>query len=70
MKFRNTTYLLISALFITVFMFSGTSCSQKTSATKGRIAYDRSDRIKVYKSNSNRNSFSHSKTVRKKYVIK
>lgn len=62
--------IVLIAFFCGIFLISGSSCSQKTYSSKNKISYNRSDRIKVYKSNSNRNSFSHSKTVRKKYVIK
>ncbi|MDT8394000.1 MAG: hypothetical protein RQ761_09145 [Bacteroidales bacterium] len=70
MKIWKSIPLLLTAIFLGLFLLSSSSCSPKTYSAKNKIGYKRSDRIKVYKSNSNRNSFVHDKNVRKKYVIK
>lgn len=70
MKIRKSIPFILTAIFLGLFLLSSSSCSQKTYSAKNMTGYKRSDRIKVYKSNSNRNSFVHDKTVRKRYVIK
>lgn len=51
-------------------LLGSSSCSSKTYTANTRIAYKRSDYIKVYKSNSNRNGFKHDEGVRKRYTVK
>ena len=70
MKYLKYILVILPLTFLMLLMFSTSSCTQQKYSSTSRISYDRSSRIKSYKSPSNRHSFTHSTPVRKKYVIK
>ncbi|MCK4569847.1 MAG: hypothetical protein KAT76_06110 [Bacteroidales bacterium] len=70
MKFRISIPFLLTTLILGLFLLTSSSCSQSTYSTHSKISYNRSSRIKAYKKPGSRNSFTHSTSPRKKYVIK
>ncbi|MEE4256117.1 MAG: hypothetical protein V2I47_03685 [Bacteroidales bacterium] len=70
MKLRLSIPLLLTSLFLGLFLLTSTSCSQRTYSPNNRVSYNRSSYIKAYKKPDSRKSFTHKGTVRKKYVLK
>ena len=70
MKLLKYLPLLATSILLGLFMLTASSCSPKPYSSKSKIDYKRSDYIKVYKSNSNRNSFVHDQSVSKRYTVK
>jgi len=70
MKYLKYIFFILPLAFFMLLMLSTSSCTQQKYSSTGKISYDRSSRIKSYRSPSNRHSFTHSTPVRKKYVIK
>lgn len=70
MKLWKSIPFILTAILLSIFLLTSASCSQKMYSTRNKVGYNKSSRIKAYKKPGSRKSFTHSKSVRKKYVIK
>jgi len=70
MKFWKSIPFILTAILLSIFLLTSTSCSQKSYSTGCKVNYNKSSRIKAYKKPTSRNSFTHSSSVKKKYVVK
>ncbi|MEA3478388.1 MAG: hypothetical protein U9R60_09435 [Bacteroidota bacterium] len=63
--------LILPAIFILALAIFGVSCSAgKQYCTNDHVKYQKKSRVKAYKANSNRSSYTHSTSLKKRYVLK
>jgi len=66
--FRSILFVLATGVIILIV---SSSCGRGSIYnTHSRVSYNRGAHVKAYKGNPNRNSFTHSASIRKKYVLK
>ena len=70
MKLRLSLASILTIILLAFLGTGSTSCSSKSYSSNQCIEYNRNARIKAYKSPTNRGSYTHNKSSRKKYVIK